>query len=70
VLTKSDKDCVFKLKKFIVEISISKPNIGLRALHYFHAWSEDSLQECPYVIKARDFFDLLEQALVNQNLPK
>lgn len=35
VITKVQDDCVFKLKKFIVEISIEKPNIGLRALHYF-----------------------------------
>lgn len=65
VVTKQQKECLFKLKKFIVEISIQNSNIGLRALHYFQSWSEDDLQTCVYVQPARDFYDLLEQALVN-----
>jgi len=46
-------------------VSIEKPNIGLRALHYFQSWAEDDVQTITYVQKARDFYDLLEQALVN-----
>ncbi len=70
VVTKQHKECLFKLRKFIVEISIENSNIGLRALHYFQSWSEDDIQTCMYVQAARDFFDLLEQALVNQTPPK
>jgi hypothetical protein len=49
VITKRNLECVNKLKKFIVEISISNSNIGLRSLHYFHAWSDDDLTSIPYV---------------------
>jgi hypothetical protein len=49
VITKRNPECVNKLKKFIVEISILNSNIGLRALHYFHAWSDDDFASIPYV---------------------
>lgn len=35
VITKLNQNCIFMLKKFLVEISIQNTNIGLRALHYF-----------------------------------
>lgn len=70
VITKQNKECIFHLKKFIVEISIQNSNIGLRALHYFQSWSEDDINTIVYVQAAIDFYDLLEQALVNQTLPK
>jgi len=43
--------------------------MGLRALHYFLSWSEDDSM-IPYVKNAHESYDLLEQSLVNQNLPK
>ena len=59
------------LNKFVLEISIKYPNIGFRALHYFQSWSEDATTtENSYVSRADDFYNLLEGALVNQDLPK
>jgi hypothetical protein len=52
-----------------VEISILNSNIGLRALHYFWSWSNDE-NSTLYVKSAGEFYDLLDAALVNQNLPK
>ena len=69
MITKPKGEGLDWLKKFIVEISIINSNIGLRALHYFWSWSNDD-PSIPYVKPANDFYDLLDAALVNQNLPK
>ncbi len=63
-ITKEQNESIDKLKKFIVEISIQNPNMGLRALHYFQSWSEDDSM-IPYVKNAHESYDLLEQSLVN-----
>lgn len=69
VLTKESPECTKILEKLVLDISILHPNIGFRALHYFQSWSEDSA-ECKYLQRANNFYNLLEQALVNQSLPK
>ena len=40
-------------------------------MHFFQSWLEDSsILENSYVMKADEFYNLLEGALVNQDLPK
>ena len=68
VVTKESEECSRMLQKFILWTSMENPNIGLRALHYFQSWSEDS--KARYARKAEEFHNLLESTLVNQNLPK
>lgn len=70
VLIKENKDAVHVLQKFILEISMKNANIGFRALHYFYSWSEDKNLGAEYWEQAMDFYNLLEGALVNQELPK
>lgn len=42
VVTNDSEECSRMLQKFILFTSMENPNIGLRALHYFQSWSEDS----------------------------
>jgi len=42
--------------------------IGLKALLWFQAWSED--QNMPYSPKAMDMYNLLEGAIVNGQMPQ
>ena len=41
--------------------------IGLKALLWFQAWSED--QNMPYSAKGMDMYNLLEAAIVNGQMP-
>ena len=63
VITKDTEECSRMLQKFILWTSMENPNIGLRALHFFQSWSEDS--RAPYQRKAMEFYNLLESTLVN-----
>lgn len=70
ILTKPDPGCIRVLEKFILQLSMANSNLGFRALHYFFSWSEDDALKARYADEAVKFYNLLEGALVNQDLPK
>ncbi len=56
------------IERFLLETAIKHRNIGLKALQLFQSFSEDS--GASYQERAMDFYNEMEQSLVNGDLPK
>ena len=61
------KEGVQCIEKFVLEVAIKYPNIGLKALQLFQSYSEDFKAE--YQEAAMNFFDILGATLVNGDIP-
>ncbi len=55
------------LEKFILELAVKRPNIGIKAYQYFQSFAEDTT--FPEQDKAMDFYNDLESTLVNGEIP-
>ena len=65
ILTKTEG--VHRLEKFLLETSVKNRNIGLKAQQYFQSYSEDL--QAIYQDKSMDFYSIIEQSLVNGDIP-
>ena len=55
------------IERFILQVSIKYQVIGLKALLWYQAWSEDF--SMPYAEKAMDMYSILESTIVNAVVP-
>ena len=61
------KEVSLPLERFVLKMAIKYQVLGLKALHWFKAWSEDKQ---PYQEKSEDLYNHIEGSIVNGTMPQ
>ena len=66
-ITKIGADLSMPIERFILQMAIKYQIIGLKALEWYNAWSQDI--NMPYSQRAMDIYNAVETAIVNSCIP-